>query len=125
VALVFEEPHSFAAMKAREAAKRYVAWDWIQIEAHAALTRRSAKPDQIRSLQTLLDNFQYIAADSEDYPSIVKILEKHRLRAADAGHLFCLKQAKKLVPEVAFVCFDEELVRAAEREGVKVFGRSV
>lgn len=121
VALVFQEPQTSTALKAGQAAKRYLAWEWIQVEAHAALYRRGARPEQLKSLRILLDNFQYIATDSEDYPALVKIMEKHRFRAADAGHLFCLRQAQKLIPDVTFVCFDEELVHAAEREGVAVF----
>ena len=122
VALIFREPHTAKALEAKEQAQRYLAWNWLQIEAHAALARRGATQEHLRYLRTLLNPFQYIAVDADDHPAIIKLLEKHRLRAADAGHLFCLKQAKKLLSDIQFVCLDDELTHAAEAERIRVFG---
>jgi predicted nucleic acid-binding protein len=119
--LVLDEVHSAKSLKAMEAGKRFLAWDWIQVEAHAALFRRKAAPEEHKSMQTILGQFELLSFDSQEYPAIQKILRKHKLRAADAGHLHCLLNAKRLAPEVSFVCFDHELTKAAELEGMQLF----
>ena len=100
----------------------------MEIEAKAALFRRGAKSEELKTLNEVLKTFDFIDIDPAPeighYDSIQKLLEKYRLRAADAGHLFCLKQAKKLRHDVTFVCFDEELIQAARKEGIPVFGYS-
>jgi predicted nucleic acid-binding protein len=124
VALIFQEPHSTTALRARNDARRYHAWEWIQLEAVSALRRRGATAAQKQTLRTLLTHFQYVVVDSSDTVAIGKLIEKHGLRAADAGHLFCLIQAKKLHSNVHFVCFDRELTAAAESEGIRVYSPS-
>jgi predicted nucleic acid-binding protein len=121
VSLILEERHSVEAVKAQSAAKRYFAWEWIQVESHAALIRRGARPEQFKALRTILDHFRYVGLGSDDQPAVIKVLEKHKLRAADAGHLFCLKQLKRVIPDIAFVCFDQELSTAADKEGILNF----
>jgi predicted nucleic acid-binding protein len=126
VSLIYKEPHTTEALRAHANAFRSFAWGWLEIEAQAALLRRGATAADLKTLQNLLSFFDFIDIDPDPklnhYPSIRKILEVHRLRAADAGHLFCLLQAKKIQPDIIFVCFDEELIRAAQKEGVRVFG---
>ncbi len=122
IGIVFQESHTPAALKARDEGKRWLGWDWMQIEAHAAVARRGGKSADFKSLRLLLDQFEFLSFGRGEYPDLMKILGKHRLRSAGAGHLFCLLKAKKLVRDLAFVCFDAELNRAAEAEGVRLFG---
>ena len=121
VAVILQERHTPLSLKAREEGRRFLAWEWMQMEAYSALTRRKCGAWEFKSLKSLLEQFEFISLDSEDYPALGKIVHKHRLRSADAGHLYCLKQAKKLHASICFVCFDEELVKAAETEGIRVF----
>jgi hypothetical protein len=122
ISIVFQERHTSAALQARDEGRRWLAWTWIQIEAHSALARRGGRPADFKSLHAILEQFEFISFGTEEYPALRKLLDRHRLRSADAGHLFCLIKAKKLVPELQFVCFDDELTKAAKTEGIKVFG---
>lgn len=121
VSLVIKEKNSPAAKKALDSGTLMFAWDWIRLETHAALTRRGAAAPEFRSLTDLLALFQTLSIRTADFPDIQTLLSKHRLRTADGGHLYCLLKAKKLTANLTFVCFDDELVQAAVREGVKVF----
>jgi predicted nucleic acid-binding protein len=122
ISILFREKQSAAALKARDEGRRWVAWDWIRIEAHSALVRRGGKAQDLRHLQEILDQFEFLSIDPEEYPALKKILDRHKLRSADAGHLYCLLKAGKLLSGLSFVCFDEELVKAARTEGIPVFG---
>lgn len=122
IGILFQESHTPAALKARNEGKRWLGWSWMQIEAHAAVARRGGRASDFKSLRLLLDQFEFLSFGSIEYPDLKKLLDRHRLRSADAGHLFCLLKAKKLVPGLSFVCFDAELNRAAAAEGAKLFG---
>ena len=122
VSLLFQERHTPLALKARDSGKRCIAWDWLQVEVQAAIHRRRGAQEMLRSMKLMLDQFQFFSVFPDDHQAIGRLLEKHRLRAADAGHLFCLKQAKKMNPEIQFICFDDELNKAAEAEGIEIFG---
>jgi predicted nucleic acid-binding protein len=122
ISLLIEERHSAIARKAMESGGLYLAWEWVRLEAYSALTRRGATIAEFKALANLLTLFQFLSLDAGDYPDIQTILQKHRLRTADAGHLFCLKKAKKFKPDVVFICFDDELAKAAGNEGMDVFG---
>jgi predicted nucleic acid-binding protein len=121
VALILQERHTALSLQAKEEGRRFLAWDWLKIEALAALARRKCGAVEFKSLRTLLEQFEFIGLEPSDYPALGKVIQKHKLRSADAGHLFCLRQAKKLRPSICFVCFDEELTKAAEAEGIHVF----
>lgn len=122
VALVFVEPHTPAASQAWAAAELRFAWDWLRVEAAAAVRRRDAAAPNTKALRSLLAGFQHVALDAGDYSAIERLIDKHGLRAADAGHLLALLQARRLRSELSFVCFDRELARAARAEGVRVVG---
>lgn len=121
VALIALEKHSTISLKARAEGTRFLAWNWMRIEAYSALTRRRLGQGDFRLLRSILDLFEYIAIDPLDFPALEKTIQKHRLRSADGGHLFCLKQAKKLDSKITFVCFDDELARASASEGIPVY----
>lgn len=121
IGIILRESHTPKAIRARDEGKRWLAWAWIQIEAHAALVRNGGKPADFKSMQILLDQFEFLSFESEEFPLLKKVLDRHRLRSADAGHLFCLIKARKLIPDLTFVCFDNELTKAAEAEGIRVF----
>lgn len=121
VSLLLQESASKTAHKAMGEGGLFLAWEWIQMEAYSALTRRGASPAEFKELASVLGLFQFLSLDVRDYPEIQAVLKKHKLRTADGGHLFCLKKAKRFRPDVRFVCFDEELLEAAGAEKIKVF----
>lgn len=56
-----------------------------------------------------------------DWPAVIELNKRHALRAADAGHPYCLRRLTKLDPALTLVSFDDELVRAARREKLRVW----
>jgi predicted nucleic acid-binding protein len=121
--LILREFRSPVVLEAWKAAKTRFAWDWLQAETLGSLWRRTALHEHLRAADDHLRSFRWFQLQAGDYPDLMKVFETHRLRSADAGHLLCLKRAKKLFPDIEFVCFDDGLAAAAEREGVRVFGR--
>ena len=124
IALILKDAFAPEAVKAMQTAEEYWAWEWLQIETDSALRRRRAGPEEFSGLNALLNQFQFLSLDRDDFPEIRDILNRHRLRSADAGHFFCLRKARRLFPKLQFVCFDQELNQAARKEGIPVFGRS-
>ncbi len=126
LALIFQEPHTSAARKAHIATDKNYSWNWMEMEAHGAVMRRTAAPEDLKLLNHYLSFFDFLGIEPQagHHAMVRKLLDKHRLRAADAGHLFCLLQLRKVQPDVTFVCFDKELVRAAKKEGIRVFGEN-
>jgi predicted nucleic acid-binding protein len=128
LALMYQEPHTPVAIKAHEASQQSYSWAWLKMEVHGGLRRRGATPAQFGDFHRYLSVYTLVNIDPDpsanDYTAIRKILDTHKLRAADAGHLFCLLRIKRKHPDVTFVCFDKELVRAAKKEGVRVFGEN-
>jgi predicted nucleic acid-binding protein len=122
VPIILEEGHTPFSLRAKEQGKRFLAWEWLQIEAYTALARRKCGTAEFKSLYSLLGQFEFLSLDSAEYPALMKTIRKYGLRSADAGHFYCLKQAKKLHPLLCFVCCDEELVKAARTENIHVFG---
>lgn len=122
IPLLIEEKHSAKARTAMESGGLYLAWEWVRLETYSALIRRGATAPTFKSLSELLGLFQFMRVDAGDFPDLQGIFQKHRLRTADAGHLFCLKKARKFRPDVVFICFDEGLTNAAGKESIDVFG---
>lgn len=121
ISLLAQERHTPQSLKAISEGKRFIAWSWMQIESYSAVVGRGIGAENTKRLKNLWNRFEFLTLDVPDYPTLEKLLQKHKLRSADIGHLFCLKQAKKLYPEITFVCFDDELTKAAELEGIRVF----
>ncbi len=121
VALLVQERHTSLSLKAIDEGRRFWAWNWMQMESLSALVRRGISPENIKRLKALWPRFEYISLDVPDYRALEKVLHKHRLRSADAGHFYCLKQVKRLHPKITFVCFDDELNKAAQADGIRIF----
>ena len=126
IPLVFDEPRTRDSCWIHEQDSHRMAWDWMVVEAHAVLHRRKATPDQFAMLGSLMKEFTFFSLqlDIAVRSAILKLLQAHHLRSADAGHLYFLKQVKKLPGKLEFVCYDQELVRAAKKEGIRVFGEN-
>ena len=106
-----------------------VTWMWARAEIVSAIERRtregSLAPDVRRS------TLEWLARVAKDWYEItdtvtvrdeaITLLGRHSLKAADAGHLAAaLNVQAKLGESIDFVCFDNQLSKAAEREGFRV-----
>jgi len=96
-------------------------WDWMRVEAETAMRRRNAPQPAFKSLQVLLQSFHWLSVTPADYEAVCSLNSRHRLRAADAGHLFCLHRAAKVFPEIQLVGFDHDLAAAARMENLNVW----
>ena len=121
LALLFEEVHSARAKAANDQTDYFLAWRWIEVEARLGTGRRNANPIQLDFLDRWLSNAEYANFPEDDYPVLIDLGLRHKLRAADAGHLHSLLQVRRLYPEIVFVCFDEALTAAAKVERVEVW----
>lgn len=119
--LILQEPHTAAAVEAAALVTLNYGWDWMQVEAEAALRRRNAPHSAVKSLRTQLQSFHWLSVTPTDHDMVCSLNSRHRLRAADAGHLFCLRRVAHVFPEIQFVCFDKELSAAARAERVRVW----
>lgn len=119
--LLLQEPHTTAAVEAAALVTLNYGWDWMQVETEAALCRRSAPQSAVESLRIQLQSFHWLSVTPADHKMICTLNFRHNLRAADAGHLFCLRRAAHVFPEIQFVCFDKELSDAARTEGIRVW----
>jgi predicted nucleic acid-binding protein len=121
LALILQEPHSPEAVRASEIVTLNYAWDWLRVEAESGLRRRQATEESFEALARHLQSFRWISLGRADFPAINSLNARHRLRAADAGHLYCLKQAAHILPEIRFVGFDRELTAAVQAEHLPVW----
>lgn len=65
--------------------------------------------------------FQWVSVVSADHAAVRRLNDRHRLRAADAGHLYCLSWIARVLPDIRLVGFDDEVVAAARTEGLNVW----
>ncbi len=119
--LVYKEVHTPAAQTAADRAGPHFAWEWLRVEARLAIARRGNQPDRVRRLGEWFESADWQELGSEKLADVIDLGVRHRLRAANAGHLFTLLQTRRLFAEIVFVCFDEDLAAAAKAEGVTVW----
>ena len=119
--LIFDEPHSRGARLAQAATRCCYAWSWLKVEACAALARRRASPEQWDALSRLLEAIHFIDIPAGRLDALCQSNREWRLRATDAGHLFCFQLAAYVIPEMEFVCFDDEIVTAASKAGMRLW----
>jgi predicted nucleic acid-binding protein len=121
VSLFYEEPFTERAAAARGLAERRFAWDWLVLESWSAFVCRRSSERQRRARRSLLNRFAYLTLEPRHRTEMQRLIQRHRLRTADAGHLLCLKQARQLHRETVFVCCDTDLVAAARAERIRVW----
>ena len=129
VPLVIQETHTKRVRAWLERDPAIVTWAWTRVEIAGAVERRtrdgSLTPAQRR---VVLDRFHALAETWDEVTDIIAvrakampILTRHALRAADAAQLgAALLIAESPDAGVDFVCLDERLAAAAEREGLRV-----
>lgn len=115
VALIHQEPHSAMAREASAAATCSYAWSWLTVEAEAALARRGATPAQLIELAKHLAALRFEDIPSPELAALCSRNRNWRLRAADAGHLFCFTRVASVIPDLQLVTFDDEMLAVARR----------
>jgi predicted nucleic acid-binding protein len=117
LALVFREPHTAQAQAAATKTTVAYAWWWLEVEAWSGLVRRSGNTEQNAVCRKALTAFAWVNFSRRKTQDLLRLNAKHRLRAADAGHLFCFKELSQTVSGLTLVSFDRE---TAKREGLSV-----
>jgi predicted nucleic acid-binding protein len=121
VALVLKEAHSNAARETWSECDQAWAWDWMTVEAEAALTRRKANATAWQSWRVLSGQFNLVSLDPSSLEALCAFNRSLGLRAADAGHLFVHDRLLRTLPEAQLFTFDREQITSAQRLGLPIF----
>lgn len=106
-----------------------VTWSWSSVEVASAVERRFRRQEMSRQQRRqCLDRFARLAREWDEVVDLfaarsraIALLARHPLRAADAAQLgAALLVAEDDPASLDFVCLDERLATAAEREGLRV-----
>ncbi len=127
--LIVSEPASGWARGRLGEDDRIVTWAWSHTELVSAIERRAREGSLSRTQRR--DVLGRLAAFAESWDQVSDILAvrrranallgRHPLRAADAGQLgAALLVREHLGHPLTFVCLDERLAEAAERESLRV-----
>jgi len=129
VPLAIAEPHSDLVRGWLGEDPALTTWAWTRVELASAVERRS-RQDQLsrQERRACLDRFSQLARSWDEVVDIhavrslaLALLARHPLRAADAAQLgAALLVAESDPSSLTFVCLDERLALAAEREGLVV-----
>jgi len=129
VALVIEEASSASVEHLAAQDTEMALWWGARVECRSALTRRARDGRvPIGEAQRASTEIEMIAAEASETPPseplrllACELVERHPLRAADALQLAAAVTARSGTTQpVEFVCLDQRLRQAAEREGFAV-----
>ena len=104
-------------------------WAWTLTEIASAVERRTCEGSLSRQQRReSLDRFAVLARSWDEVTDVLAVrsranalLARHPLRAADAGQLgAALLVHEQLAGTLSFVCLDQRLSLAAERESLRV-----
>lgn len=104
-------------------------WVWTFVEITSAIERRARLGDLDRAQRRMaIRRLQQAAATWDEVTDAIAVrhlanplLARHALRAADAAQLAAaLLLSREIGASVTFVCLDDRLADAAEREGLPV-----
>ena len=129
VPLAIAEQQSAKVRSWLDADATIVTWGWTRVELASAVERR-ARLGEISRLQrrAALDRFAELAEYWDEVVDLIAVrsralalLARHPLRAADAAQLgAALLVAGDDPAALTFVCLDDRLGLAAEREGMRI-----
>ena len=129
VPLAVREPTSDLVRGWLEEDPVLVTWAWTRVELASAVERRSRQGQLSRQeRRACLDLFSRLARSWDEVVDLhsvrslaLALLARHPLRAADAAQLgAALLVAENNPASLTFVCLDEQLALAADREGLGV-----
>jgi len=129
VPLAVAEPSSDQARDWFSQDPGLVTWAWTRVELASAVERRARHGQLTRQeRRACLDRFADLARSWDEVVDLssvraraLALLARHPLRAADAAQLgAALLVAEDDPSTLTFVCLDEQLALAADREGLRV-----
>ena len=129
IPLVIAEPASEHARTWLSGGGRIVTWAWSRTEITSAIERRAREGALSRAQRReALQRFDVFAESWDEVTELLAVraranalLARHPLRAADAGQLgAALLIQEQLAGALTFVCLDQRLSIAAERESLRV-----
>ncbi|HEX5043791.1 MAG TPA: type II toxin-antitoxin system VapC family toxin [Candidatus Polarisedimenticolaceae bacterium] len=133
VPLIVSEDRSAIAREWLSQDPGIVTWAWTRVELVSAVERRARRGELTRTeRRACLDAFAGVAELWDEVVDLaavrgraIALLSRHSLRAADAAQLgAALVVAEGDPSALTFVCLDETLALAAEREGFPLLTRS-
>lgn len=129
VPLFVSEKHSVRVREWLKEDPAIVTWGWTRVEIAAAIERRAREQrvtrqqrrDLFARLNALADSWDEVTDLLAVRTRALPLLARHTLRAADAAQLAAAVTIGHLsAAPITFVCLDENLAAAAEREGLPV-----
>ena len=129
VPLVISEPSSESVRAWLSDDEGIVTWAWTRVEITSAVERRARQGQLSRAQRrAALDRFEALGESWDEVTDVlavrsraIALLARHPLRAADAAQLAsALLVSEQVADGFTFVCLDETLTLAAEREGLRV-----
>lgn len=126
--LLVEEPYTVQARQWLEEDPVIVTWVWTRVEIASAVERlardgKLSMLDRRASLHhvaRLASNWNEVVDVSAVRSRAIALLGRHSLRAADAAQLgSALWVAGNDPSTIEFLCLDDRLAKAAEREGLR------
>lgn len=129
--LLVEEPSRERAVRLAEDDPLLVVWWATVVECTAAIARRerdgSLRPTEAKAaladLRAYAEEWHEVAPSEQLRTVARRLLRTHSLRAGDALQLAAGIVAAEGNPgSIDFVCLDDRLTLAAEREGFRVLG---
>ena len=94
------------------------AWQWLRMEAEAALSRRHSTPQGWTAWRYLAKQFHFAKIDPQHDTNLCAFNRALKLRAADAGHLYVCDKLFSAVPDLLLLTMDKEMADAARRIGI-------
>lgn len=128
VPLVIAEPETQRMRLLLEEDPHIVTWAWSSVDLTSAVERRAQQGELTRDQRRrALDRFIELAQAWDEVTDVLMVrrralavLARHPLRDADAAQLgAALAVAPEQGGPLGFVCLDERLADAAEREGLR------
>jgi uncharacterized protein len=127
--LLIDEPRSAWAVQLHASDDVVATWAWTRVEVASAIERRTRagllnaaqRREALKRVEMLGQLWHEITDLLAVRAHALSLMARHALRAADAGQLaaaYLLSQGQPA--DLSFVCLDERLADAADREGFLV-----
>lgn len=116
VPLILREVHTPPAVTIYQQGVTFFAWDWMQLETEAALSRRQAQRQDWETWGKIRALFQWVHLPRTDWSEIQNCNREWRLRAADAAHMYAFTRLSSIRPSLRLITFDSDQIILAQRK---------
>ena len=118
--LILQEVHSADIRHSWPDFTERWAWDWLVVEAEAALIRQKADAVAWREWTRIAGSLTLIELGQQDRDALRGFNRGIGLRAADAAHLFLFDRLSRHLESLQLVTFDREMSQAAAETGMSL-----